>query len=90
MSHVKLDIFIHGKNTGFNTAMMKITVNINANIHTLMQPTLMHDELCFPCMAHKYPDDRQSSHSSFTVTVTLYIWVTQILNLHMESTSPYE
>ena len=36
MSHVKLDILIHVNNTGFNTAMMKITVNINTNIPALM------------------------------------------------------
>ena len=41
-------------------------------------------------MAHTCPDDRQSSHSNFTVTATLYIWVTQILKLCVEVTSPYE
>ena len=41
-------------------------------------------------MAHTYPDDRQSRRSNFTVTVTSYIQVTQILKLHMEATSPYE
>ena len=41
-------------------------------------------------MAHTCPDDRQSSCSSFTVTVTSYTQVTQILNLHVETTSPYE
>ena len=30
-------------------------------------------------MAYEYPYDRQSSRMSFTVTVTSYIWVTQIL-----------
>ena len=90
MSHVKLDIFIHRNLTEFNTAMMKISVNINANIPTLTQPTLMHHKCCFLHMAHTCPDDRQSSHSSFTVTVTSYIRVTQILNLCVETTSPYE
>ena len=87
---MKLDILIHWKNTGFNTAMTKITININANIPALARPTLTHYELCFLCMAHTCPDDRQSSHSSFTATATSYIQVTQILNLHMETTSPYE
>ena len=70
--------------------MTKITVNINANIPSLMQPTPIHYELCFLHMEHKCPDDRQSRHSSFTVTATSYILVTQILNLHVETTSPYE
>ena len=70
--------------------MTKITININANITALMQPTPMHFELCFLCMAHTCPDDRQSSHSSFTATATSYIWVTQNLDLCMETTSPYE
>ena len=50
----------------------------------------MHYELCFLHVAHTCPDDRQPSRSSFTVTATSYIWVTQILNLCMETTSPYE
>ena len=87
MSHMKLDIFIHRNNTGFNTAMTKTTVNINANIPALMRPTPTHYECCVLCMAHTCPDNRQSSCSSFTVTATSYIWVTQILNLHVETTS---
>ena len=70
--------------------MTKITSSINVNIPTLMRPTLTHDELCFLCMAHTCPDDRQSNHSNFTATATLYIWVTQILILRVEATSPYE
>ena len=85
-----LYIFIHGNITGFNTAMTKITININTNIPTLMQPTPTHYKLCFLHVTHKCPDDRQSSCSSFTVTVTLYIWVTQILKLCVETTSPYK
>ena len=69
---------------------MKIPVYINANIPTLMQPTPMHYDLCFLCVAHTCPDDRQSSFSSFTATGTMYIWVTQILKLRMETTSPYK
>ena len=87
---VMLNIFIHGNIAECNTAMMKITININANIPALMQPTPTHYKLCFLCMAHTCPDDRQSSHSSFTVTATSYIWVTQILNVQMETTPPYE
>ena len=34
-SHLKLDIFIHRNITGLNTAMTKITVNINVNIPAL-------------------------------------------------------
>ena len=70
--------------------MTKITVNINPNIPTLMRPTPTHYELCFLCVVHTCPDDRQSSHSSFTATVTSYIQVTQILNLHMETASHYK
>ena len=50
----------------------------------------MHYELCFLHTAHTFADDRQSSRTSFTVTVTSYIWATQILNLHMDTTSPDE
>ena len=89
-SHAKLDIFIHGNMTGLNTAKMKIPVYINTNIPALMQPTPMHYELCLLCMAHTFPDDRQSSCSSFTVTVTLYIQVTKILKLCVEMTSSYK
>ena len=74
-----LNIFIHRNNTECNTAMMKITINMNTDIPALMQPTPMHYELCFLHVAHTCPDNRQSSRSSFTVTVTLYIWVTHFL-----------
>ena len=50
----------------------------------------MHYECCFLRMAHTCPYDRQSSHVSFTVTATLYIWVTGNLNLCVETTSPYK
>ena len=50
----------------------------------------MHYELCFLCVAPTCPDDRQSSCLHFTPTATSYIWVTKILNLHVETTSPYE
>ena len=50
----------------------------------------MHYKLCFLHVAHTCPDDRQSSCSNFTATATSYIWVTQILKLHVEVTSPYE
>ena len=50
----------------------------------------MHLKLCFLHMANTCPDDRQSRHSNFTLTVTLYIWVTQILKLRMEMKSPYK
>ena len=82
-----LNIFIHGNITECNTAMTKITVNINANIPALMWPTPTHYKLCFLCVAHTCPDDRWSSGSSFTATVTSYIWVNQILNLYVETTS---
>ena len=85
-----LNIFIHGIITEFNTAIMKIAVNINANIPALMRPTLTYYELCFLHVAHTCPDDRQSSHSGYTATVTSYIQVIQILKLRMETTSPYE
>ena len=85
-----LDIFIHGNNTECNTAMMKIPMYINTNIPVLMQPILMHHERCFLHMAHTCPYDRQSSHMNFIVTVTSYIRVTQILDLRMETKSPYE
>ena len=87
---MKLNILIHGNNTECNTAMMKIPVYINAKIPTLMQPILMHHKCCFLCMAYACPYNRQSSHVSFNVTVTSYIWDTQILDLLMETTSPYE
>ena len=40
-------------------------------------------------MAHTYPYNRKSSCANFIATVTLYIQVTQILDLHVETTSPY-
>ena len=70
--------------------MTKIPVNINANIPALTQPTLMHYELCFLCMAHECPYDRQSSCVIPTVTATSYIWVIENSDLHVETTSPYE
>ena len=87
---MKLDNFIHGNITGCNTLMTKIPMYINANIPVLTRPTLTHYELCFLCVAHTYPDDRQSSCSSFTATATSYIWVTEILKLCVETTSPYK
>ena len=81
-SHVILDIFIHGNITGVTIAMKKITGSINVIIPALTRPTPTNHECCSPY-------DRQSSHASFTVTVTSYIWVTQILKLRMETASPY-
>ena len=88
--HVKLDVLIHWNNTECNTAMMKIPMYIYANIPMLTQPILMHNECCFLCMAYAYPYNRLSSHVSFTVSVTSYIRVSQILDLCMETTSPYK
>ena len=48
-----------------------------------MRPTPKNHEHCSPY-------NRQSSRTNFTVTVTSYIRVTQILKLCMETTSPYE
>ena len=90
MFHVNFNIFIHGSNSESNNAMMKITRSININIPAFMQPTLTNHECCILCMAYKCLYDRQSSHMSFTVTVTSYIQITQILNLCVETTSPYE
>ena len=87
---MKLNIFIHGNTTQFNTALRKNTININANIPALMRPTLMHHELCFLHVAHACPYNRQSSHATFTVTETLYIWATGNLDICMVTTSPYE
>ena len=39
---------------------------------------------------HCSPYNRQSSRTSFTATVTSYIWVTHILKLCVETASPYE
>ena len=83
MFHVSSNIFIHGNTTDIKTVMTQITDLINVNTPALMQPTLMNHEHCSPY-------DRQSSCTSFTVTVTLYIRVTQFLKLSMETTSPYE
>ena len=68
--------------------MMKITININTIIPMLMQPTLMHYEHCFLCVAHACPHDRQSSCAISTVTATSYIQVTKESDLHVETTSP--
>ena len=70
---MKLDMFIHRNTTEFNTAMTKYTGNISITIPTLMQPTLMHYELCFLHVAHACPYDRQSCHVTFTATATSYI-----------------
>ena len=83
MYHVKLDNFIHWNITVLNIAMKKIPGLINIIIPALMQPSLMNHKRCSP-------HDRQSSRMSFTATVTLYIRVTHILKLHMETASPYE
>ena len=83
MSHVKLDIFIHGNITGLIIAMKKITRPINVIIPALTRPTPMNNEHCSPY-------HRQSNHKSFAVTATLYIQVTQILQLCMETASTYE
>ena len=80
---MKLDIFIHGNITGLNIIMKKIAGSINIIIPTLMRPTPMTHERCNPY-------DRQSSRTSFSATATSYIWVTQILKLHMETAFPYE
>ena len=90
MFHMKLDIFIQGNITEFNTAKTKNTMNISVNIPTFIRPTPMHYELCFLCMAHTCPYDRQSSHAAFTATVTSYIQVIEKSDLCMETTSPYE
>ena len=63
--------------------MKKITGSINIIIPMLSRPTLTNHECCSPY-------NRQSSHTRFTVTATSYIWVTQILKLHVETASPYE
>ena len=83
MSHMKLDIFIHRNVTGLNIAMKKITGSSNVIIPVLTRPTPMNHKRCSPY-------DRQSSRTSFTVTATAYIRVTQIQKLRMETASPYE
>ena len=50
----------------------------------------MNHERCFLHVAYECPYDRQSSRMSFTVTMTSFIWVTQILKLHMETAFSYE
>ena len=70
--------------------MMKITSSINVYTPVLMRLTPTNHEHCILHMAYKCPYDRQSSCTSFTVTVTSYIQVTQVLKLCMETTSPYE
>ena len=86
--HVKLNIFIHRNTTEFDTAMTKNAVNISTNTPVLTQPTPTHYILCSLHVAHACPNDRQSSHMTFTVTATLYIWVFQKSDLHMDTTSP--
>ena len=71
-SHVKLDNFIHGNNTGLTTAMKKITGSINVSNPTLTRPTPMHHE-------RDNPYDRQSSRTNFNATAISYIRVTQNL-----------
>ena len=83
MSHVKIDIFIHGYITGLNIAMKKITRSINVIFPALTRPTPMNHKHCSPY-------DRQSSHTSFAAAATLYIQVTQILQLHVETASTSE
>ena len=63
MSHVKLDIFIHGNSTGLTIAMKKIPGSISIVIPALTRPTPTNHERCSPY-------DRQSSRTSFTATAT--------------------
>ena len=70
--------------------MAKTTGNGSINIPVLMQPTLMHYELCFLCVTQSFPYDRQSSCMTFTVTATSYIWDIEKSDLCMETTSTYE
>ena len=79
-SHVKLNNFIQGNHTERNHVITKNTGLINVNNPALMQPTPMNHERCSPY-------DRQSSHTSFTATAALYIRVTKILKLHVETAS---
>ena len=72
MSHMKIDIFVHGNITGRNIVMKKITGSINVIIPAFTRPTLTTHERCSPY-------DRQSSCMNFTATVTSYIRVTQNL-----------
>ena len=87
---MEVHIFIHRNTAEFNTAITKNTANIIINIPVLMQPTLMHYELCFLCITHACPYDRQSSHTTFTATATSYIWVIEKSDLHVETMSPCE
>ena len=77
MFHVEANILFHGTTTEFNTAVTKNTGNQCIDITTLMQPTLTHYELHFLHVAHTCSYDRQSSHVTFTMTVTSYNQVTQ-------------
>ena len=63
--------------------MMKITSSINVNTPALTRPSPTNHKRCSPY-------NRQSTCTSSTVTVTSYIWVTQILKLHVETASAYE
>ena len=85
--HVNL---FHGKNPERNNAMMIINGSINVIIPALTRPTLMLYELCFLHIACKCTYNRQSICTSFTVTATSYIQVTQILKLCVGTTSPYK
>ena len=82
-SHVKWDIFIHGKIAGRTTAMNKITGSINVIIPALARPTPTHHE-------RGNPYDRQSSRTNFNATATSYIRVTQNLKRRVEIASPHE
>ena len=90
MFHRELNILFHVKFTGLKNASSKNTSFPSVNYHVLMQPTLMHYELCFLHVAHACPYDRQSSHSTFHATEISYIWVTQNSHLHVETASPHE
>ena len=70
--------------------MTQNSIIINANIPVLMQPTAMHYELCFLCVAHAYPYDRQSTDVIPTATVTSYIQVIENSDLSMETESFYK
>ena len=87
---MEADILLHRNTTEFITAITKNTCKHNVETPALMQPTLMHNKLHFLHVAHACPFDRQSSHSTFNVTETLYIQVTQNPHLCMETTSPYK
>ena len=75
---METNILFHRNTTEFNTAITQNTSNLSIDIPALMQPTLTHYELHFLCMAHACPYDRQSSHSTFTVTLTSYIQLPKI------------